>query len=246
MIDPLVADVFSALCSLETAPNRPALVTQAAGLGARFGFGSIMIATHTGGSQIDGSARVAVLATNWPAGLLSRYEADRRWLHDASLRETVERRRPVTLGEAAAWAQDENERSLLAEFAQAGFARGLVVPVLWAGRVTGSVSAFGSGSESDRDAQTAFAIVAPTMVRRALALAPEQGVDRPRNIARPTKRELECLSLSAGGKSSAEIAQLLHLSEHTVNTHLRSAIDRLRAASRVQAVAEAMRRGWIN
>jgi DNA-binding CsgD family transcriptional regulator len=89
-------------------------------------------------------------------------------------------------------------------------------------------------------------LTAPVLARRAVALAPDHGSDRSRQPAKPSTRELECLSLSSAGKSSAEIAHLLELSEHTVNTHLRSAIDKLRAASRVQAVAEAMRRGWIS
>ncbi len=60
-----------------------------------------------------------------------------------------------------------------------------------------------------------------------------------------SERELECLKWTAGGKTSAEIATILSLSEHTVNHYLISATRKLEAVNRTQAVANAIRRGWI-
>ena len=58
-------------------------------------------------------------------------------------------------------------------------------------------------------------------------------------------RELECLKWTAGDKTSAEIAAILSLSEHTVNHYLISATRKLDAVNRTRAVANAIRRGWI-
>ena len=54
-------------------------------------------------------------------------------------------------------------------------------------------------------------------------------------------RETECLHWCAQGKTSSEIGIILGLSEFTVNNYLYNATAKLNAASRTQAVAEAIR-----
>lgn len=61
-----------------------------------------------------------------------------------------------------------------------------------------------------------------------------------------TERELECLYWSARGKSNPEIATILKLSRHTVNTHIENAKRKLGVATRVQAVAIAHRLGLLS
>jgi DNA-binding CsgD family transcriptional regulator len=64
--------------------------------------------------------------------------------------------------------------------------------------------------------------------------------------ARPmSKRELECLKLSANGHTSEEIARLLKLSVHTANQYLTQSAQKLNAVNRTQAVAKALRLGLI-
>lgn len=58
-------------------------------------------------------------------------------------------------------------------------------------------------------------------------------------------REVECLGLAAAGKSEWEISRILGISEHTSEKHLLNAKMKLGAVNRVQAVAEAIRRGLI-
>lgn len=60
-----------------------------------------------------------------------------------------------------------------------------------------------------------------------------------------TVRETECLNWTAAGKTSAEIAEILTLSEHTVNHYLNRAARKLDAVNRAQAVAQALRNGLI-
>ncbi len=60
-----------------------------------------------------------------------------------------------------------------------------------------------------------------------------------------SQRECECLQLIAGGKTSWEIGEILDISHHTVNAHIRNIVRKLGVASRPQAVAEAFRRGLI-
>jgi DNA-binding NarL/FixJ family response regulator len=61
-----------------------------------------------------------------------------------------------------------------------------------------------------------------------------------------TKREQEVLALLADGLAHDEIAERLGIGSETVRTHIRKASSRLGAATRTQAVATALRQGWIS
>ncbi|MEM5474028.1 LuxR C-terminal-related transcriptional regulator [Hoeflea sp. AS60] len=56
-----------------------------------------------------------------------------------------------------------------------------------------------------------------------------------------TKRELEALHWAANGKTSGEIASIISLSEHTVNTYMNNAMRKLDCVNRTQLVAKALR-----
>lgn len=60
-----------------------------------------------------------------------------------------------------------------------------------------------------------------------------------------SKRELECLKLTANGYTSDEIARLLKLSVHTANQYLANTTQKLDAVNRMHAVAKALRMGLI-
>jgi len=60
-----------------------------------------------------------------------------------------------------------------------------------------------------------------------------------------TDRERECLIWTSLGKTSVEIAQILALSEHTVNHYLNNAARKFDAVNRTQAVAYGLRLGFI-
>jgi DNA-binding CsgD family transcriptional regulator len=58
-----------------------------------------------------------------------------------------------------------------------------------------------------------------------------------------SKRELECLKLTANGMTSEEIAASLKLSIHTANQYLASSTQKLDATNRTHAVAKALKLG---
>lgn len=64
--------------------------------------------------------------------------------------------------------------------------------------------------------------------------------------AQMSRREVECLKLTANGCTSEEIAERLGLSVHTANQYVTNALQKLDAVSRVHAVAKAMRLGLID
>jgi DNA-binding NarL/FixJ family response regulator len=59
-------------------------------------------------------------------------------------------------------------------------------------------------------------------------------------------RELEVLSLMAGGKRNKEIAGELSIAEDTVKMHVRNILSKLQVSDRTEAVTIALRRGIIH
>jgi DNA-binding CsgD family transcriptional regulator len=60
-----------------------------------------------------------------------------------------------------------------------------------------------------------------------------------------SEREIACLQLAGDGRISEEIAERLGLSVHTVNAYLGSATIKLDSVNRIQAIAKAIRLGYI-
>jgi DNA-binding NarL/FixJ family response regulator len=93
------------------------------------------------------------------------------------------------------------------------------------------------------------ALLAPEITRRLLdrfVQRPPRGQATPPELSELTARELEVLRLIADGRSNAEIAADLVLSEATVKTHVNHILTKLRLRDRVQAVALAYRTGLMD
>lgn len=61
-----------------------------------------------------------------------------------------------------------------------------------------------------------------------------------------SEREIACLQLAGDGRISEEIAEKLGLSVHTVNAYLGSAAIKLDSVNRIQAIAKAIRLGYVH
>jgi len=87
------------------------------------------------------------------------------------------------------------------------------------------------------------ALLAPTVTRRLLDRfadsMPAADARLALVIASLTEREREILTLLASGRSNAELAKELYLSEPTIKTHLSSIFRKLGVRDRVQAVIAA-------
>jgi len=60
-----------------------------------------------------------------------------------------------------------------------------------------------------------------------------------------TERETSILKMAAKGMSNSDIAQELHLSVRTIESHLGNIFNKLGVGSRTEAVIQAMKRGWF-
>lgn len=72
-----------------------------------------------------------------------------------------------------------------------------------------------------------------------------QAQEDPDYVEHLTSREIEVLRWMAGGYGNKEIADRLHISEHTAKFHVSSVLAKLGAASRTEAVTIGITRGLV-
>lgn len=68
----------------------------------------------------------------------------------------------------------------------------------------------------------------------------------PDSISGLNDREIQIVRWTAEGKTSAEVAIILGLSEHTINSYIAAILRKLHVVNRAQLVASAMRSGLIS
>jgi DNA-binding CsgD family transcriptional regulator len=142
--------------------------------------------------------------------------------------------------------RDKDLAPVATRFREAGAEGGLMVPVFGRRGLRGTIGFCGPSEQfHDERRMSVLAVLAVHCYERLAQLseptpAPE---DAPRAPLAP--REIECLHWTAAGKTSWEIAEILGLSERTVESYLKTAGLKLGTSSRTQAVALAIRQGLI-
>jgi len=90
------------------------------------------------------------------------------------------------------------------------------------------------------------ALIAPSVTRRLIERFVERSLAPiPPELDELTPRELQVLRLIAGGRSNAELARELMISETTAKTHVARILAKLRLRDRVQAVVFAYEHGVV-
>ncbi|MCA1510302.1 LuxR family transcriptional regulator [Bradyrhizobium sp. NBAIM01] len=182
------------------------------------------------------------VAVKWPADWCDRYFKRKYHTIDPVVRRTPMHKRPFLWDHLADHYQlQPDERRVLDEAREAGLKHGMSVPLFGPlGRI--SVVSFASPSD-DADPQdrighlNALACLFHTAYGE---IAPPSNNDCDRKVAL-SQRELSCMRWAAEGKSSWEIGRILGVSENTVNFHMKNAMRKLDATSRIQAIVTAIR-----
>jgi DNA-binding CsgD family transcriptional regulator len=212
------------------------LAASFAELGEKFGFSHFLLTTFPRGDQIGFSENL--LASNWPAAVLEDYVLQDVFGISAlntTLKTTV---LPVYAGADIFLREGDQSDSfgLAARLVQAGLRQTLAFSLHDACLNHYIVALSGVRPAPSR-------LESMEIVYDSLTLLDEQpAATRPQAPREKlTGREIECLRWSAAGKSSEEIAIILAISSHTVVSYLKSAMRKLDAVNRMQAIARACR-----
>lgn len=191
----------------------------------------------------------AIVMMNYPeawieAALENRYYVDDP-IHAASARSAT----------GFAWSEmsslmmlSRRQRTIMEEARKFDLCEGFTVPVHIPGEYRGTCS-FVRNSDLPVDEQTRGAaylagLFAFEGARRLIRMRRGQG-DQSIGIPRLSQRQLECLSLVAGGLGDCGIARALNLSVPTVHQHIREAMRRYGVTKRPQLIARALFDGQI-
>lgn len=183
-----------------------------------------------------------IIYTDWPEDFLRQYVQEKWYVHDPVVVALLMKRAIVHPADAHEVAKGDVRAEEIARRCQErSLPLPTVVPVFQLQRMTGSVG-FARHQPFSPDEVHFLSVVAPELHRsfamdERVVTGPEQQL---------TEREIECLRHASTGMTSEEISGVMPLAAATVTAHLRNAAGKLNAANRVQAIAEAIRRGIID
>jgi LuxR family quorum sensing-dependent transcriptional regulator len=184
------------------------------------------------------------IVSNWPQEVLSKYDTLRMVRHSAGIRKLRLTTVPFSydmrewIGESSG---DADFTELIDLFTRHGMLHGHFFPVHDALGNRGAVTWGGESASISHDDRLMLQMISVHLFNRLA----EIGSAWKTGQVVLTEREIQCLSWTAAGKTSLDIAEILGLSEHTVNHYLNQVTRKLEAVNRTQAVVKAIRRGLI-
>ncbi len=197
-------------------------------------------------STLDASAdKLAphVMYIDAPAKFVDAFDQRALLHHYPLIQHALTTSDPFTVRQVQARGLTAEQRNAL-EFvgSELNLTSGFVVPVRRAGKMLGVVMFGGVRCRLGPIERSTLHLLAHSAVVRAIDLK-----DAPKEAATSelSPRERQCLQWASKGKTDAEIGVILGISARTARFHIENAKRKLGAATRVQAVAEAMRRHAI-
>ncbi len=184
------------------------------------------------------------IVSNWPQEIMAKYDALRMVRHSAGIRKLRLTTVPFSY-DMREWIGESSETVDFSELLTLLTGHGMLVghffPVHDALGNRGAVVWSGESAALGREDRLMLQMISVHLFNRLA----EIGSAWKTGQVVLTDREIQCLSWTAAGKTSLEIAEILGLSEHTVNHYLNQVTRKLEAVNRTQAVVKAIRRGLI-
>jgi DNA-binding CsgD family transcriptional regulator len=184
------------------------------------------------------------ITNNFPQDWVSHYTAKGYYAYDPIILTASQREDPFhwfEVGKIADLTPEQND--YLKDLAAWGFRDGVAIPIFSA---KGSTAYFGAGSKTRA---LALDPVDLTQIQFACNFAHKRYLDLhgafEAEVPELTKREIEVLNWMAKGKSTGVIAEILGVTEHTVDTLTRRIYKKLAVNDRVSAVLKAVGVGLI-
>lgn len=238
----LFDDTLSHVSHIDRASSASEVCDRLLDVTARFGLERMII-----GSQVslhsDRHERPRILHSGWPESWVDRY-FNRNYMRISPVVRYAKRNmRPFDWREAAKAAGRRHPGlAVMEEISEFGIRMGISIPLITSQGSPALLSLGGEKMALSKEDFGMVTLVSTYAIERAIRLS--RGEDRER-LTRLTQREAECIRWAAEGKSEWEISRILGISEHTSEKHLLSAKTKLGAVNRTQAVAEAIRQGYI-
>jgi LuxR family quorum sensing-dependent transcriptional regulator len=138
---------------------------------------------------------------------------------------------------------DPSAARIMGEAADCGLRNGFSTSFITLDGQAVGFSLAGRDFTVDPEMRGVLNLIASYAIGRAIALQQESSSEIKRITL--SAREREALQWAAEGKNDWEIGEVMNISEHGADKHLRAVRAKLGAINRTQAVAEAIRRGLI-
>ncbi len=182
--------------------------------------------------------------SNWPSEWLERYLRSGYLLRDPVFLRAKSKADPFYWDELAPFMDaDPMGRRVMEEAREFGLVQGFSAAIQTLDGQTVGFSLAGRRIEVDPDMRGVLTLIASYAIGRAIAIQHEPTLQE--KEIRLSAREREALQWAAEGKADWEIGEIMSISEHGADKHMRAARSKLGAMNRTQAVAEAIRRGLI-
>jgi DNA-binding CsgD family transcriptional regulator len=214
---------------------------------AAFGYDRVAFAAVTPAAQEAMALKdlKPVVVLNFPEDWREHWFEKRYYEIDPILALTPQRGAPFLWDDVVAREPLSTKQKLLFnESTEAGLHNGLSVPVHGPRGESYVVSLATDDRVCDNGAQFGNLQILATQFLLAYSHVARKPSETGRGL-HLTERERECLTWTARGKSAWAISEIIGVSEHTVNFHLKSVMKKLDTANRVSAVVTAVRLGLI-
>jgi LuxR family quorum sensing-dependent transcriptional regulator len=184
-----------------------------------------------------------VLLNRWPAEWLHRYTSRGYVFRDPAVARAQSAVTPFFWSELDPFLGDDPVgKRVMDEAGEFNLKKGFTAALVTLDGQAVGFSLAGRDLEIRPETSGMLSLIASYAIARAIALKQENQSDE---FILLSAREREALQWAAEGKNDWEIGEVMNISEHGADKHMRSVRSKLGAINRTQAVAEAIRRGLI-
>ena len=224
--------------NLSTVTNPAEVWRQLKAFAAAFGFHHLTVIRHS--EALPKKVAGSVVYIDAPEGFAEQFDREGFGPDTPHISRALQSIEPFAAGDTHAFQLNDRQRRVLQHLSVSLNLRdGWTFPISYCGKTRGIVILGGVAPDMSPLPCSILHLLAHTAFRRSEELAkPLTSAERTHAL---TGREVECLHWVAQGKTDLEIALILKISARTARFHVENAKRKLNVATRVQAVAEALR-----
>ncbi len=201
-----------------------------------------MLVVKSKHSMIE-SVSGSILFTDMPEGFAQSFDDLGFSKHNPLISHALKEARPYSAAEIWALPLTVQQRRALVQInLSLNVLDGVMIPIRSATALEGIVLLGGAKPNMAPIVRSTLHLLAYCAFEQVIHL---EANPRRAGVSLLSPREVECLSWAAAGKTDAEIGRILTISPRTTRFHIENAKKKLGVATRVQAVAEAMKRKAI-